>query len=262
MENSNAKYTSMTEPMQVDISDDAESINIKLTAKIEAVVEAIQSLEDHAHQLGEKDEKKSNRKQMKDELTKAEYLIQETENLLRQFETMKMKKKDEWTKIIKRTKDTFKQQKEKFTKVKKLIEAKEKILIDHKTSNDIHPGNTLGGASTHAHSDLQIHVQDLESYEKVNQEREKDVQEIRNYAHQLKGLAQDQADRLQEQSETIDVVEHHIEDTEENTVKGNKELDKKLESQKTLSKRNMICCATMAVTCGIVIAIIAIDRFL
>jgi t-SNARE complex subunit (syntaxin) len=262
MEGSNTKYTTLTEPMYLDSSDDVESFHLKLTAKIEAVVEAIQSLEDYEHRLGEKDDKKPMRKKMREELNKTENLIQETENLLRQFETMKIKKKDDVIKIIKRTKETFNKQKEKFSKVKKLIESKEKILLEPKASVESNQGNTLSGASTNAQSDMLIHVQDIDSYEKINEEREQAVQDIRKYADQIKGLAQDQADRLQEHSEVIDVIEHHIEDTEENTVKGNKELDKKLESTKALSKKNMICCAAMAITCGITIAIIAAEKLL
>jgi len=262
METANTRYTALTEPMNVDSADDAESLHIKLTAKIEAVVDAIQTLEDYEHRLGEKDDKMSMRKKMKEELSKTDCLIQETENLLKQFETIKTKKKDDVTKILKRTKETFNKQKEKYTKLKKLIETKEKILLEPKGSVDSNPTNPQSNASTNVHGDMVIHVQDLDNYEKLTEEREQAVQDIRKYAHQLKGLAQDQADKLQEHSEIIDVIENHVEETEENTIKGNKELDKKLESQKALSKKNTTCCIAMFVTCGVAIGIIAAQRFL
>jgi hypothetical protein len=245
--------------MNVEGSDDAESFNNKLTHKIEAVVEAIQSLEEYEGRLGEKDDRQSMRDKMKLELGKTDKLIQETESLLKQFESMKMKKKDESTKIIKRTKESFNKQKEKYTKVKRAIESKEKIYLEPKRSVDSNSSYATG-TYVQVHSDIQIHVQDVDAYDKLLEDRAKDVQEIRKYADQLKGLAQDQADKLQENSEIIDVIEVHIEETEKNTEKGNKELDKKLQSQKLLSKKNVFCCAGLAVICGVVAVVVFAEK--
>jgi t-SNARE complex subunit (syntaxin) len=247
--------------MNVEGSDDAESFNNKLTHKIEAVVEAIQSLEEYEARLGEKDDRKSMRDKMRQELSKTDKLIQETEILLKQFETMKIKKKDEVTKIIKRTKESFNKQKEKYAKVKRAIESKEKIYLEPNRSFD---GNSThqAGVSLQVQSDIQIHVQDIDTYDKMLEDRAKDVQEIRKYADQLKGLAQDQADKLQENSEIIDVIEQHVEETEKYAEKGNKELDKKLKSQKILSKKNVMCCTILAVACGVAAVIIFSEKLI
>jgi len=239
-----ARRSGLKEPFNVESSDDTESLSNKLSENIEAIVEAVQNLEDYGMLLGTKNDTKTMRKKMKDHITDTNSLIKKTGDLLRQFEALKPKRKEEAdarNKILKRTKENYSKQSDRFTKIFKDIQSKEKIYIEARKSVERKPGSISTTSNSDIESNIQVQSNDLDFTETLFKEREADIQEVRRLAHELNLTAQYQAQKIQEASEDIVVIQDQAYETEKNAEMANKELEKALQSRKKSSIRNIIC---------------------
>jgi len=248
----------LKEPFISDGADETDNLSEKLTENIENINESVQNLEDYELQLGTKADTRTMRRKMKEHITRTNDLIKKTAAILKQFEALKPKGKNEIdsrNKILKRTKENFNKQQEKFNKTFKDIQTKEKIYLDARKSLTGENQNTNSNASTDIESDLQIHAQDLDFHDSLLQEREADIQDIRRLAHELNLTAQVQAQKINESSENMIYVQENVEDTEKNTESANKHLDEALKNSKAGSYRNLIC---LLVVLGVCVCLIVI----
>jgi len=253
----------LREPFCVETNDETESLSVKLTDNIENIVEAVQSLEDYAMLLGTKNDTKTMRKKMKSHIIETSESLRRTADILKQFEALKPKRKEEVdfrNKILKRTKENYNKQDQKFNKIFKDIQSKEKIYLEARKSVDCRPTNNSNHHVNDLESDIQIQTQDLDFTEALLKERESDIQEVRKLAHELNITAQMQAQKIQEGSDDILIIQENVEDSEKNAEKGNKHLDEVLKNQKKMSTRNVICLLVLLAICGGVVAFVFIQR--
>jgi len=260
MEYGTKNQASLREPINADNNDDIENLSIKLSDNSEAIVEAIQSLEEYELRLGGDGDNEKMRNKMREQLLRTDNLIKRTGEILKQFEAIKPKKKEELdyrNRILKRTKENFTKQNDKYNKLSKDIQSKGKIYGDVKKPviSSGKQGN-LSNASTDLEGDVQTQVHDLDYNELYLREREEDIQEVRRLAHELNLKAQVQAQKLQENSQDIVIIQESINETEANTDKANKELTKVAKSQKRLSNRNLICLVVVVVACAATVWIV------
>jgi len=216
-------------------------------------------LEDYEMQLGGKNDTRTLRKKMKDHITTTNDLIKKTGDILKQFEGLKLKGRNETdfrNKVLKRTKESFTKQQEKFNRTFKDIQTKEKIYLDARKSviKTSQGGNS--NASTDIDSDIQIQAQELDFHESLLQEREQDIQDIRRLAHELNLTAQLQSIKIQESSENMIVVHENVQDVEKDVEIANKELDGAIKNQKMTTKRNLICLLISVLVSVVVVAVI------
>lgn len=245
----------LKEPLYGGSAEDMEGLSTRLTDNIDAINDAVQTLEDYEMRLGTGDDSKRLRSRMREQLAATNDLVKKTSEILRQFEGLKLKKKEEMdfrSKILKRTKDNFIKQTEKFNKVSKDIQTKEKIYQDVREIDDKR-ATTLSMAPTEAEHQLQIQNEELDYTETLQNERATDIQDIRRFAHEINLTAQYQARKIQENAEDIVVIHDNFQTTENFTVAGNKELEDALKNQRTLTKRNLICLFLVLAICGIII---------
>jgi len=100
-------------------------------------------LKEFENMLGKKDDTRSMRREMKEEIAEVNDIIKKTLDLFRQFDELPLRKKEDQehrNKVIRRTKEVFDKEYAKFTKTLKEIQTKEKVYLEARKSITKNPG--------------------------------------------------------------------------------------------------------------------------
>mmetsp|Transcript_34926 Transcript_34926/g.31458 ORF Transcript_34926/g.31458 Transcript_34926/m.31458 type:complete len:145 (+) Transcript_34926:47-481(+) len=114
-----------------------ESISNELTQQIDTLLEHNQNLKEFEGLLGSKEDTRSMRKEMKQEIGDANNLIKKTLANFRSLDQLNLRKREEAefrNKVARRAREAFDKEQQKFTKIVKDIQTKEKVYIDTKKS--------------------------------------------------------------------------------------------------------------------------------
>jgi len=239
-----------------------DRLTSEVSKRLENITNYTEDLQEFEEKLGSNSDTKSFRAKMREKIDQTQKEIKSTLDVLAGIDNLELKTKNEQenrNKMSKRFKDAFTKEKDKYTAILKQINAKEKVHIDLARRSTIKAEGTssfANGDDPNSYSKAdEMQIQEINYNEEVINDREEDVQKVKEAVNLMNEISKQQAMEIHKQGEDLEIVVDNIGSTKDNVQKANKQLETAYKYEKSSSRKNLYICLIVMIIAAVVVVV-------
>ena len=260
----------------LDTQSEFQEITEEITRQINVLRSRLDHLEEYKAELIKTSRQRSMRSSLRENIVSINNLINEICNLFRHTKTLKSPnraEKNDRKKILQRLRIGFTQEHNRFVKTINTFEHSERVYLELRKSIFSSINSNTSGRNSNllvdnrppinipdspADPEIIASMEDIDFYQAMLEEREKQVQNIKGIAYELKLAADSQAKAIQANEQDLESMVKDASFAEKMVNTGNKDLEEAASKNKGGKswKKNLVFCLMILLLCAVVVVII------